>query len=346
MPADKLEPPERAAPGAEALEQAAGMLDGESTLLLLGADALTQDNLARAGQIAEKTGCHILSEWSNARCERGEGTVFIGKVPYPIDIALKTLEPYKRIVLVGARAPIGFFAYPGKPAILTADDAEIFELSPAAGDLEATLTGLVDAVGASEMAPVGVCQLDVPEAQSGPIDLDTLAKTIARAIPENGIIVDESVTTGRSFFPATKGARRHTWLNNCGGSIGYAMPAAIGAAIACPDRPVMALVGDGSAMYTVQALWTMAREGLDITTLIFANNSYRILRGELTNVGVQNPGPRAIDMLSLDRPTIDWCEMARAHGVPGVRAETCEALEEALAQAADAPGPHLIEVAL
>lgn len=344
--AQALDVPARAAPGEDALRRAAEMLGGADSLLLLGGTALSAEGLAMVGQIAARTGCKILSEWSNARCERGAGTVFIGKVPYPIDQALQALAPFKRIVLLGARAPIGFFAYPGKPAVLTAEGAELFELSPAAGDLDAALAGLVAATGAKDTAPEGVCALDLPERQEGAITLESLAKTLARAIPENGIVVDESVTTGRSFFPATKGARRHTWLNNCGGSIGYAMPAAIGAAIACPDRPVLALVGDGSAMYTVQALWSMAREVLDITTLIFANNSYRILRGELTNVGVQNPGPRAIDMLSLDRPTLDWCQMARSMGVPGVRAESCEALEEALAQAADAPGPHLIEVAL
>lgn len=344
--ADPVEVPAPVTPSQADQTHAAGMLTGPDTLLLLGGLALSEDNLARAGQIAAQTGCKILSEWSNARCARGEGTVFIGRVPYPIDQALKVLAPFKRIVLVGARAPIGFFAYPGKPAVLTAEGADIFELAPAGGDMDAALVDLVTATGAVETPATGICVLDLPDAQTGPINLDTLAHVLARAIPQNGIIVDESVTTGRAFFPATKGARRHTWLNNCGGSIGYGMPAAIGAAIACPDRPVMALVGDGSAMYTVQALWTMAREDLDITTLIFANNSYRILRGELTNVGVQNPGPRAIDMLSLDRPVIDWCQMAQAHGVPASRVETCEALEAALEHAAQTPGPHLIEVAL
>lgn len=330
----------------ESLIRAADMLNGPETLLLLGGTALTENNLQVAGRIAAKTGCHLLSEWSNARLERGAGRVSIDRVPYPIDIALKVLEPFKRIVLIGARAPIGFFAYPEKPAILTRKDAEILTLADVSADLTATLNALSDATCSCDSTPVNLASAELPERPNGPINLNTLAALIARSIPENAIIVDESVTTGRAFFPATKGAAKHTWLNNCGGSIGYCLPAAIGAAIACPDRRVMALTGDGSAMYTVQALWTMARENLDVTTLVFANRSYAILRGELTNVGVGNPGPRAIDMLSLDRPALDWVDMARSMGVSAVRVTDCEGLESALADGLACHGPNLIEIVL
>ncbi len=267
-------------------------------------------------------------------------------MPYPIDIALEVLEPYKRIVLVGARAPIGFFAYPGKPAILTREGADILTLADAGADLSGAISALADAAGAAQTPPAHVAKHNLPERPTGPISPDTLAAALARAIPENAIIVDESVTTGRAFFPATQGAAKHTWLNNCGGSIGYGMPAAIGAAIACPDRKVMALTGDGSAMYTVQSLWTMARENLDITVLIFANRSYQILRGELTNVGVDNPGPRAIDMLSLDRPALDWVQMSRSMGVEACRVDDCEALETAMDTGLSTPSPYLIQVDL
>ncbi len=328
------------------LDGAAEALIGPDSLLLLGGGALTEENLRKAGQISAKTGCTLLSEWSNARLERGAGRVFVGKVPYPIDAALKVLEPFKRIVLIGARAPIGFFAYPGKPAELTRPDAEILTLASAAADLGSALDALVRATDASGTAPAHVADAALPDRPDGPITRDSLAALIARAIPENAIIVDESVTTGRAFFPVTKGAAPHTWLNNCGGSIGYGLPAAIGAAVACPDRKVMTLTGDGSAMYTVQALWTMAREALDITVLIFANQSYQILRGELTNVGVQNPGPRAIDMLSLDRPTLDWVQMAQSMGVAASRVTDCDGLEAAMDEGLAKPGPVLIEVAL
>lgn len=330
----------------DALEDAAQMLDGPETLLLLGGGALSEENLETAGRIAAQTGCKLLSEWANARQERGAGRVFVGRVPYPIDIALKVLAPFKRIVLVGARAPIGFFAYPGKPARLTRDDAEITTLAGAGANLGAALEALCAATGAEHTPPAHVSEPSVPERPEGPITPEALAAAIARAIPQNGIIVDESVTTGRAFAPATRGAAPHTWINNCGGSIGYGLPVAVGAAIACPDRKVMALTGDGSAMYTVQALWTMAREKLDITVLIFANRSYQILRGELTNVGVQNPGPRAIDMLSLDRPDLDWVAMAKSMGVEGVAVQTAEGLEDALADGLERPGPYLVQIDL
>jgi acetolactate synthase-1/2/3 large subunit len=328
------------------LDSAASALDGPETLLLLGGAALSESNLEIAGRIAAKTGCKLLSEWSNARLERGADRVFVGRVPYPIDIALEVLKPFKRIVLIGARAPIGFFAYPGKPAILTRDDADILTLAHAGADLTAALSALCDATAATNTPPAHVAKASQPDRPTGAINLDTLAAVIARAIPQDAIVVDESVTTGRAFSPATKGAPRHTWLNNCGGSIGYAMPAAIGAAIACPERKVMCLTGDGSAMYTVQSLWSMAREELNITVLIFANRSYQILRGELTNVGVQNPGPRAIDMLSLDRPALDWVQMARSMGVTACRVDDCEALETALDDGLSGGGPNLIEIML
>lgn len=328
------------------LQTASQALDGPETLLLLGGGALSEANLEAVYRIAAKTGCKLLSEWSNARLERGAGRVYIGRVPYPIDIALEVLKPFKRIVLIGARAPIGFFAYPDKPAVLTREGAEIITLADAGADLSAALSALCDTVQAVTTPPAYVVQANLPPKPNGPIDLDNLAAVIARAIPENAIVVDESVTTGRAFSPATKGARKHTWLNNCGGSIGYAMPAAIGAAIACPDRQVMCLTGDGSAMYTVQALWTMAREELDITVLIFANQSYKILRGELTNVGVQNAGPRAIDMLTLDRPTLDWVQMARSMGVDAHQVSTCEVLEDAIEEGLNKSGPSLIEIVI
>lgn len=325
------------------LEAAIAALSGPDSLLLLGGAALTEANLDLAGRISAAMGCALLSEWANARMDRGAGRVSVARVPYPIDIALKVLTPYKRIVLVGARAPIGFFAYPGKPAILTAEGAQIITLADTGADLAAALTALCDGAGAAETAPAHVAQASVPDRPNGPLDPDNIALILGRAIPQDAVIVDESVTTGRGFFKATQGAPRHVWLNNCGGSIGYGLPVAIGAAIAAPDRKIMALTGDGSAMYTLQALWTMARENLDITVVIFANRSYRILRGELTNVGVGNPGPRAIDMLSLDRPNLDWVQMSRGMGVEAEAVTDCAGLEAALEAGLASSGPYLIE---
>ena len=344
--ADRLAPPAPPRPADDLVEQAAQILAEPDSLLLLGGGAMEAETLELAGRIAAKTGCGLMSEWASARAERGAGRMALPKVPYPIDQALEALAPYKRIVLVGTRAPIGFFAYPGKPARLTRPDAEIFELAGAGADLPATLDALVQATGAAGSA-AQLSASGVPDLPPlGPLNPDSIAPVIARAIPEGAIVVDESVTTGRNFGDATAGAPPHSWLNNCGGSIGYGLPVSIGAAIARPDRKVLALISDGSAMYTVQALWTLAREGLDVTVVIFANRSYNILRGELTNVGVQNPGPRAIDMLSLDRPTLGWVEMARGMGVEASRVEDTQALARALEDGLATPGPVLIEAVM
>lgn len=344
--ADPLAPPTPAAPKSAVVDQAAQALKGEGALLLLGAGAMSAENLELAGKIAAATGCALMGEWASARTERGAGRVAVPRVPYPIDQALTALAPYGKIVLLGAREPIGFFAYPGKPARLSRPDAEFVPLADAAMDAGAALAALADACGATRAVPV-VAPAGLPEMPVlSPLTPETLAPVIARAIPENAIVVDETITSGRTFGAATAGAPPHSWLNNCGGSIGYGMAVSIGAAVACPDRKVLALISDGSGMYMPQALWTMAREGLDITTVIFANRAYQILRGELTNVGVQNPGPRAIDMLSLDRPTLSWVDMARGMGVQATRVEDTDALAAALAAGLDTPGPVLIEAVM
>jgi len=344
--APALEPAVRPAFDEAALEEAVAALSGPDSLLLLGGAALSAEMLEVAGRIAAKTGCKLLSEWANARQERGAGRVVVNRVPYPIDQALETLAPFKRIVLVGARAPVGFFAYPNKPAILTAEGTQITNLCTTGQDIEAALAALCSGADATGTAPAHVAEASVPDKPSGPLEPGGIAQALARSIPEDAIIVDEAITTGRAFFPATAGAPKHTWVNNCGGSIGYGMPVAIGAAVACPDRKVMALVGDGSAMYTVQALWTMAREGLDITIVIFANRVYKILRGELTNVGVSNAGPKAMDMLSLDQPTLEFSQMAKSMGVEATQVTDCAALELAIETGLAHKGPYLIEAVM
>jgi acetolactate synthase-1/2/3 large subunit len=344
--AQPIAPVARPAYDEAALKGAIAALSGPDSLLLLGGAALGEGTLEVAGRIAAKTGCKLLCEWSNSTLERGAGRVEINRVPYPIDQALEALAPFKRIVLVGARAPIGFFAYPGKPAILTAPGAEIIDLCKTSQDINDALDALCQGAGAVDVAPAHVAASTLPEKPDGPLDPDRIAQVLGRTIPENAIVVDEAITTGRSFFPATAGAPKHTWLNNCGGSIGYGMPVAIGAAVACPDRKVLALVGDGSAMYTVQALWTMAREELDVTVVIFANRVYKILRGELTNVGVSNAGPKAMDMLSLDRPTLKFVDMARSMGVDATQVSDCAALEIAIETGLATKGPYLIEAVL
>jgi len=332
----------------DAVKAAAALLTSgrPATLLMGGVTALSQRSLELAGRIAAKTGCGILTEGANTRLERGAGRVQVDRIPYVVEQALAVLKKAGDLVLVGSREPVAFFAYPNKPSLLMAEGAKSTKLAALEDDIEAALAALADELGASQTPPARVAQSRRPAIPTGQISPPAIASVLGAKIPENAIVVDESVTTGREFFPETAGAPPHDWINNRGGSIGYGLPVAIGAAIACPDRKVIAMIGDGSAMYTVQSLWTMARENLDVTVLIFANGTYNILRGELTNVGVRNPGPRAIDMLTLNRPDLDWVQMARGMGVEGVKVTTSEQLAKAIDAGLGSKGPYLIQVAL
>ncbi|MEM9030409.1 MAG: acetolactate synthase large subunit [Pseudomonadota bacterium] len=344
-PPKMSETPARAQVEDQSIDAAAQLLArGDTTLLLLGGGALSERNLQLAGQIRAATGCDLLTEWSNARMDRGAGRVGVLRTPYVVEQAVTMLAKYDRVVLLGSKTPVAFFAYPDKPSVLIPDGCETFELAGVADDLDDTLDKLVAATQAQAWEPQGMASLDRPALPSGAIDLDKLGAFLGAMIPENAIVVDESITTGRAFFPMTTNAAPHVWLNNRGGSIGYGLPVATGAALACPDRKVIALEGDGSAMYTVQSLWTMARENLDVTVLIFSNRSYKILLGELTNVGVQNPGPRALDMFSLTRPNLDWVSMSKGMGVPATKVDDCESLIKAFSSALENAGPNLIEI--
>ena len=322
------------------------LTSGKKATLLMGGAALRHASLELAGRIAAKTGCGILTEGANTRLERGAGRVQVERIPYVVDNALAVMKAAGNLVLVGAREPVAFFAYPDKPSLLMAKDATSTKLAGLEDDMHAALEALAIELGALKTPPAKLAAPRRPALPTGAITPASIAAILGALIPEGAIVVDESVTTGREFFPETAGAPPHDWINNRGGSIGYGLPVAIGAAIACPDRRVIALEGDGSCMYTVQSLWTMAREKLDITTVVFANNSYNILRGELTNVGVRNPGPRAVDMLSLNRPDLDWVAMAKGMGVDGQRVDTAEGLAKALTVGLRTKGPYLVQVAL
>ncbi len=335
-------PPEAVAE--DAVAEAAG-LAGEGCLLLLGGEALTERGLALAGAIAAKTGSALLAQTSNAVLQRGAGRVPVGRVPFPVLQAVEQLKNVQAVVLVGAKTPVAFFGYPDRPSVVTPEGCTISRLAAVDEDIPDALERLAERVGA-RVEDARVQQPFKPDLPTGAFDLDKLAAILGNMIPENAICIDESVTTGRGFYPLTAGAPPHDWLQNMGGSIGYGGPCAVGAAVACPDRKVLAMIGDGSAMYTIQALWTMARENLDITVVIWANRSYQILKGELANVGAGNPGRKALDMLDIGRPDMNFVDMARGMGVDGVRAEDCEGLVRALAHANSQHGPYLIEAIL
>jgi acetolactate synthase-1/2/3 large subunit len=340
----EIAPPRRVSQGA--VSEAAKVLRGkEPTVILLGGKALRQGALELAGKIAAKTGARLIAEGSVARTQRGAGRVAVDRIPYPVDQAVETLKGVKHLVLVGARAPVAFFAYPNKPSLLAPPDCQSHLLARRDEDIPHALEWLADELGArSEKAPI--VEYAATKPATGAISPETLGQSLAAFLPENAIVVDESITTGRSFAKLTRASRPHDWLQNMGGSIGLCMPLSVGAAVACPDRKVVSLESDGSGMYTLQALWTQAREKLNIVTLVFANRTYAILRHELTNVGAANVGRKALDMLDLDRPDLDWVSLARGMGVPGTRVETMEDFNKSFAEGLAAQGPYVVEVAL
>ncbi|NNE89905.1 MAG: acetolactate synthase large subunit [Silicimonas sp.] len=318
----------------------------ENAIILVGNAGLDPETFNRIAQIAQATDCALMTDWANARVDRGAGRISAPRIPFNVDLAIEALRGFDTIILIGARKPVAFFAYPGKPGEFAGPGTTFIELAGTAEDIPAAVDALLDATGAATTTPKLIAQSFGPEIPVGPLDPDAIGAVIGATLPEGAIVVDESVTTGRGFFPVTSGAPPHTWLYNCGGSIGFCLPVATGAAMACPDRKVVALTGDGSAMYTLQSLWTMARENLDVTIMVFANQSYHILTGELTNVGVKNPGPRAADMLSLRRPDLGWVRMSKGLGVDAVRVETTEELARAFRAGLSENGPYLIEVVL
>jgi acetolactate synthase I/II/III large subunit len=269
----------------------------------------------------------------------------IERLPYPVDQALAVLSGLRHLVLVGAKAPVAFFAYPDKPSVLTPEDCQIHRLSEPADESVSALEWLAEEVGARKNGEV-VQPPSRPALPGGALTPDTLAAALGALLPEGAVVVDESITTGRGFFKLTAGAPPHDWLNNMGGSIGFGLPVATGAAVACPDRKVLCLEGDGSGMYTLQALWTQAREALDVTTVVFANRSYAILHGELAGVGAGTPGEKAVDMLDIGRPDLDWVSLARGMGVPASRATTADEFNRQLAAGLASAGPYLIEAVL
>jgi acetolactate synthase I/II/III large subunit len=338
--------PQRARVGEDAVKEAARVLrSGEPAVLLLTGLALREKGLELAARIAAKTGAKLLAQTFNRRMERGAGRVPIERIPYPVEQALSTLAGLKHIVLVGSRVPVAFFAYPDKPSLLAPDDTQFTTLARAEEDSVHALERLADELGAAKQ-PIEPATYAPPAPAKGAINAATLAQSLGSLIPENAIVVDEGVSTGRGFFPATRNAHPHTWLQNMGGSIGIGMPMATGAAVACPDRPVLNLEADGSAMYTIQSLWTQARENLNVTTLLFNNRSYAILRHELANVGAQNVGRKALDMLDLSRPDLDFVALARGMGVPGNRVDTMEDFNASVARGLSLKGPYLVEVML
>lgn len=314
-----------------------------STAILIRGAALRERGLRAAGSIAAATGARLLCDTFTPRLERGEGVVPIERLPYFAEQLADSLSTVEHLVIVGSKPPVSFFAYPDKPSRCTPENARVTYLAHEHEDGVAAL----EAVAAAFSARPVVAELVLPDEPSGALDQFTIGRVVARHLPEHAIVSDESATNGLGPGLALAGARRHDHLSLTGGSIGQGIPVATGAAVARPDHKVVCLHGDGGAMYTVQALWTQARENLDVTTVIFSNRAYAILRVELARTGAKEllaeGDTKALSMFDLTNPTIDWVALAGSLGVEAVRVEDVESFSAAFGSAMAGRGPRLIE---
>jgi acetolactate synthase I/II/III large subunit len=314
---------------------------GEPCLLLLGGAGVRREGLESASRVAQATGARLLCETFPARLERGAGIPAVDRLAYLAEFAAAQLEGTRHLILAGARAPVSFFAYPGRPGSLVPDDCQVHVLAEPGDDVPGALGALADAV-AAQAKPLPQ-QPGRPAVPDGDLTGETAAAVIGALLPEGAVVCDESNTNSMWLPGATAGAPPHDWLTLTGGAIGQGLPLAAGAAVASPGRPVLALESDGSAMYTISALWTHARENLDVTTVVFSNRAYAILRMELGRVGAETSGEAARSLLDLSRPGLDFVSLAAGMGVPATRARTAPELAAQLGQALAEPGPHLIE---
>ncbi len=330
----------------ELVDQLAQVLrSGEKTALLLGGTSVRARGLHAASRVCATTGAMLLGETFPANLERGAGIPALDRLGYLAEFAQAQLDGVQHLILVDAKAPVSFFAYPGKASDLVPAGCTVHTLAWPGQDAPGALETLAEAVGAAQGSAIPAPAAR-PDRPTGPLSPATLAAALGAALPEGAIVVDEGNTSGLFVAGATAGAPPHDWLTLTGGAIGIGLPAATGAAVAAPDRPVLCLQADGSAMYTLQALWTQAREDLNVTTVVLANRSYAILNMELQRVGADAGGPAARRLLDLTEPDLDFTALSQGLGVPARRVESAEELTKALEASFAEPGPSLIEVPL
>lgn len=334
-------PPPKKVSSVAVKEAARALSTREPTVLMLTGAALREDALANAARIAEATGARVMAPTFNARIARGAGRHPVISVPYPVDVSVALLAGVKNLILVGTGEPVAFFAYPGKPGIVSPKDAKSHWLAREDEDLSDALAQLAEELNCGP-APAPVQAGNAAPAR-GAITIEGAGQTLAALMPDNSIVVDEAITLRGPLFEGTRRAPRHDWLQVPGGAIGHGLPLATGAAFAAKGRRAFTLVGDGSAMYTVQALWTQARENLDVTTIVLSNRKYAVLLLELAATGAM-PGPTTHEIFEVMRPDLDWPAIAKGMGVEGARADNLERFADLLAHSNKRRGPFLIEL--
>jgi len=346
-PAAALPPSARAVPGGARGRAVAEVLrSGESAGLLLGGGALLGAALRAAGQLAAGTGARVFAGRYLARMECGGGRFTPPRLPYFPEPAEAALAGLKHLVLVESPPPISFFGYPGGRSYLAPEDCKIHVLAALEEDGAAALQALASECGAASLAPPATATPEPALPHGEALTLDAIGRALAMLLPAGCILSEEAVSSGEPILRQLSAAAAFDHLPVTGGSIGQGLPVAAGAAIACPGRKVIALEADGSGMYSLQALWTMARERLDVVTIILANRRYRILDIEMERTGAGAIGPAANGMLDLRRPDLDWVKLAEGQGVEAARATTAGELITLLQMAVGRPGPFLIEAVL
>lgn len=331
----------------ETIDQVASALsDGKKTGMVLGSSLLHGSGLELAGRIAAKTGVTLFGETFPSRLARGEGRVPVKLIPYLLEMALNDLANYERLILAGALSPVATFAYRDKPVLKIPETCQVITLATVDHDLLAALGDLTEAVNAPTK-PAQLMTRSEALPPTGVLTAEAIGKSLCALMPENSILVDEGATNGQAIFNLTEGARAHDYLSAvCGGAIGGGLPLALGASVACPDRKTIALQADGSGMYTVQALWSMARENADVIVIVLRNDDYAILEVELARVREGEANSRMQSMMNLKNPSLDWVKIAEGLGVPAVSATTAEEFYRLLESALRKKGPYLIEARL
>ncbi len=326
------------------LKQAAQALlnSTSNTALFLGGHALREDTLEIAGRIAQKAGVRLICETFPARLQRGVGRVAVERLPYFGELASEHIQEFDELIFIGAKPPVNFFMYPGKTSTIANERTKLINLADPTYDTMDALTRLANEINADDKVAL-IQEPLIPPTEPGMLTPMNMGSILAELMPDDAIVSEEAVTAGLTLYPMTQGAKKHEWMTVTGGAIGQGMPVGIGAAIACPERKVICLQADGSAMYTIQSLWTMARENLNITTVILNNSQYAILNIELERVGVKNPGAKALSMLDLSKPNIDWVSLSEGQGVPAIKVNIAEEFKDAYEKALAHMGPMLIE---
>ncbi len=326
------------------VKAAAHALRQPGAVLLLDGPALYSDLGVLAKRLTKAAGARLMQPFFVSRFRRGAGAVKIERMAYRIEDDQKLLARASALILCGTARPAGFFAYPGLPSTPDDPGTRLIDLCSREMDIGWTLQALAEELGETALAPEDFVPLDLPALPKGDLTVTKVGEAVAALMPENAVVVDEGISASYYLAPGLKRALGHDALTITGGSIGFGLPNAVGAAVACPDRKVVVLEGDGSGMYTLQSLWTMAREGLDVTTVIFANRGYQILRDELTAMGVNEIGRNAQRMFDVEGPSLDWVALAKGHGVQAVRVTDMAGFNAAFAEAMGQRGPRLIEV--